>query len=224
MAAVTARGFRAVGAPCLKLVIDTGPPLDLGDVGGFAVTSANGVLALAARTAERTLPVFAVGEATAAAAREKGFTHVETAAGEGAALAKLIGSRVKPLSQTILHVSGAESAFDLVRALGDIGVPAELRALYSMPVVRALPTAAYDVLDARRASFALLMSPRTAQTFGDLVEASGRASTLAEVTALCLSAAIGQAARAYPFRRVAVSQRMTQESLLDLLEAESARV
>ncbi|MCC6919581.1 MAG: uroporphyrinogen-III synthase [Alphaproteobacteria bacterium] len=224
IAAVAARGFQPVGAPCLRLAIEKGPPLTLTDVGGFAVTSANGVLALAARTPERALPLFAVGEATAAAARENGFIHIEVAEGDGAALAKLIGARVAPRSRSILHAAGAETAFDLVAGLARVGVRAESQKLYGMPVVRDLPKAAHDVLDTRRASFVLLMSPRTAQAFGEIVEASRRGDRLGAVTALCMSAAIGAAARAQAFRKVAVSARMTQDSLLDLLEAESARV
>lgn len=63
MAALAARGFDCVAAPATVFENLPGPPLDLG-IAGIAVTSANGVAALAARTARRDLPLFAVGEAT----------------------------------------------------------------------------------------------------------------------------------------------------------------
>jgi uroporphyrinogen-III synthase len=222
--AVAMRGFTPVSAPCLELRIQQGSPLELDNLAAFAVTSANGVLALAARTGARDLPLFAVGTATASEARAQGFTRVEVAEGDGAALARMIGQRAPMRAKSILCVSGAESAFDLVRALNSYQVPAESRELYSMPVAAHLPQAAIAMLDRNEASFALLMSPRTATAFGDLVAAAGRTDTLGGVTALCMSPAIGKAAAAYAFRRIAISEHMTQDSLLDLLETESGRV
>lgn len=137
--AVARRGFAPVGAPCLTLSLQTGPPLDLAGIGGFAVTSINGVTALAARTNERALPVYAVGEATAAEARRHGFQHLAVAAGDGAALADLIRETVPPRSKAILHAAGAETAFDLAASLEPHGIPVECRALYAMTPAGTLP-------------------------------------------------------------------------------------
>lgn len=222
--AVAARGFTPVAAPCLKLVIERGPKLDLTGIGGIAVTSANGVLALAARTAERGLPLYAVGRATAETARELGFSQVETADGDGAALARLIGERAVPRPAAILHASGADSAFDLVAALAAYDIRADRAGLYDMPVVPNLPANALAILDAGQPSFVLLMSARTAQAFGKLVTESGRAAALGPVAALCLSPAIAEAAQRWPFGTIAAAGRPTQDALLDLLEAHSARL
>ena len=59
------------------------PPLpDLDRFAALAFTSANGVAAFAALTPRRDRPVFAVGEATAGAAREAGFVAVRSADGD----------------------------------------------------------------------------------------------------------------------------------------------
>jgi uroporphyrinogen-III synthase len=217
--AVSRLGFRTVSAPCLALNIEAGPPLDLTGISAIAVTSANGVTALAARTVERDLPVYAVGAATADEARAQGFSRVEVATGDGAALAALIRSRELG-SATILHASGAEIAFDLAAALSGDGIQVRRQPLYTMTPAAGLPPDAVAVLNAGLPSFVLLMSPRTASVFGALAVQREMGS----LTALCMSAEIAAAAREFPYRRIAVSAHRTQDSLLDLLEAESRRV
>lgn len=72
---------------------------------GLAITSAEAVRALDAvdLAAHRDTPVFAVGEATADAARQAGFRHVEAGPGTGEALARLITERQ---AQDLLYLAG----------------------------------------------------------------------------------------------------------------------
>ena len=64
-----ALGFEPVVAPLLTIRTLT-PVIDLSGVAALAFTSVNGVTAFAALNADRDKPVFAVGDATAEAARE----------------------------------------------------------------------------------------------------------------------------------------------------------
>ena len=64
--------FRPVIAPLIEIAPVPGA-LDLAGLQGLIFTSANGVEQFAARTADRSLPAFCVGEMTAAAARGAGF-------------------------------------------------------------------------------------------------------------------------------------------------------
>src|SRR5580698_8674810 len=83
------RGIEAVIEPMMMIVdsagvdaagVERGGALpDLTGVQAVLCTSANGVGALARASAERGVPVFAVGEATARAARGAGFVGVESA-------------------------------------------------------------------------------------------------------------------------------------------------
>jgi uroporphyrinogen-III synthase len=214
--AVRARGYAPVLAPCLVLEIEDGPPLDPTGIAAVAATSANGVKALLARWADRTCPVYAVGEATAAAARAGGFVDVITAGGDAASLARLIAGRAAQ-GTAILHAAGEDRAFDLAGALSPLGIGVRVEALYAMPVARALPSDALAVLDAGHDAAALLMSARTAAAFGELVSSAGR--RLDGVSAICLSQAVADAAAAFPFRCIAVSSRPSVDALLDLLEA-----
>src|SRR4051794_41252334 len=84
-----------------------GPPLDLEGVQALLCTSANGVRATAARTTRRDLPVLAVGDATARAARDVGFAHVESAGGDVEGLARLAARRLDSAARRLPPSAGA---------------------------------------------------------------------------------------------------------------------
>jgi len=73
---------------------------------------------------ERSIRVFAVGAATAQAARAAGFRLVLSADGDIEALAEGIGQRRGELRGAVLHPGAAELAGDLVGALEKLGVQA----------------------------------------------------------------------------------------------------
>jgi len=89
-------------------------------------TSANGARAFAAATKRRDLRVFAVGPATAAAAREAGFAQIEKAQGNVEDLAALVIARLKPGAGALIHAAGSVTAGDLAGVLGAAGQAAQL--------------------------------------------------------------------------------------------------
>jgi uroporphyrinogen-III synthase len=94
--ALEARGHRVFSEPLLSIEPQVDPAIDLSGVQALVFTSVNCVRVFARRSAERSLPVLAVGEATAAEARELGFTAVESANGDVGDLADLIIARLDP--------------------------------------------------------------------------------------------------------------------------------
>ena len=123
-AALRARGFEVLLAPMLRF-----EPVAFHDdldarYGAVVVTSANalrGIELKGHRLLE--LPLFAVGEHTASAARRAGFTHVMPASGDAAALRDLVLAQVKAKelkkASTLLYLAGADLARDLAAELGD---------------------------------------------------------------------------------------------------------
>ena len=131
-AEATAARVRALGhapfvAPLLAVRMVEDPQIDLEGVKALAFTSANGLRAFAQACADRSLQVFAVGAATAQAAREVGFRRVLSADGDVAALAEGIAARRNEIGGVVLHPGAAELAGDLAGALARAGV--EVRAL-----------------------------------------------------------------------------------------------
>ena len=90
---LVARGHAPVIAPLLTVAFSNSAPFDLARVQALIVTSRNGLRALAAHPqfAEAvTLPVFAVGPATARVAAGLGFARVIEGPGTGEGLSELI--------------------------------------------------------------------------------------------------------------------------------------
>ncbi len=194
---LTALGFEPVVAP----LIETRPRdvvVDLTGVAALAFTSAAAVRAFAARAAFRgsgwDLPGFALGQATAQAAREAGFDNVLSAGGDAAALAALIAAQ--DLTGEILHPGAAELAADLpgVRAL----------AIYdSHPAALPAGFTTQD-LDA-----VLLHSPRAARLLAALPPPPG-------LVALCLSPAVAAPLTGLGLT-IRIAKAPNEEALLALL-------
>lgn len=95
---------------------------DIDGIDAVAVTSANALRhapeRLIARLAE--LPLFTVGEATAAIAREAGFRSITTGCGDAADLADSLLANV-PTQATVLYLCGKVRRRDFERTLGAKG-------------------------------------------------------------------------------------------------------
>jgi uroporphyrinogen-III synthase len=162
-AEATAERVRAMGHDPL-----VGPLLAIRALeNALAFTSANGVRAFVNINAERALKVFAVGAATAQAARAAGFRTVLSADGDVEALAEGIGQRRKELVGHILHPGAAEPAGDLTGALARHGVEARRLILYESDPVKLEPEEAEALV---KADIVLLHSPRAAKVLAGVLK------------------------------------------------------
>jgi uroporphyrinogen-III synthase len=219
LAALLARqGVDAVVEPLIEIVERRAALPDLAGVQAILCTSANGVRAVAQASGERGVPLFAVGDATARAARAVGFRAVESAAGDVGDLARLVCRRLRPGDGRLLHVAGSEVAGDLAAALGAHGFAVERVVLYEARAANALSAATAQLIDGRQIDLALFFSPRTAALFARLADAAGVGAGLAATTALSISAAADAALGDLPFRDRAVAAAPTQAALVALVE------
>jgi uroporphyrinogen-III synthase len=182
-ARVHALGHEPFVAPLLEVRTLDPQAVDLTGVGALAFTSANGVRAYAGLSTDREKRVFAVGAATARAAREVGFRQVLSADGDVAALAEGIAARKGELRGAVLHPGAAEPAGDLAGALAIQGVELRQLSLYD--------TGAAVLNDAQKAKLAemdivLLHSPKAAGVLSALL----RTCPLPTLKALGLSKAV----------------------------------
>ncbi|MDG2521194.1 uroporphyrinogen-III synthase [Caulobacter segnis] len=174
-------GHEPVIAPLLS-VRDLSPIIDLDGVGALAFSSANGVRAFAKLSPERGLRAFAVGAATAEAAKAAGFTGVLSADGDVDALAAAIAARGREIGGIVLHAAAAQPAGDLVGALGAAGVSALAVAVYETVVEKPGKT----LLDALGdIDLVLVHSPRAAKALAPIL---GR-QPAPRLRALCISRA-----------------------------------
>jgi uroporphyrinogen-III synthase len=209
----TAERLRALGhapvvAPLLHVRPLVGADLDLEGVGALAFTSANAVAAFAVLTPARRLPVYAVGEATAAAAREAGFAGVAAGEADVAALARLIAADPARPAGAVLHPCAAEPAGDLSGALAAQGVEAR-----AAPVYAALPVDALPDLGRPPPEAVLVHSPKAARVLADLVPAA----LAAGLEAFALSAACAGPIDGRGFAALQVAPAPNEAALLALL-------
>ena len=209
-ATATAARLVAIGHdPVVAPVIETRPARfgleDLAEAGALAVTSQAGVAALAEFAPKFCgLPVFAVGDATAEAARGAGFEQVYSASGRVDDLVALILAH--PALGTIVHASARQPAGDLVGDLVRAGQPARRLVVYeTVPTaIAAMPEAVEAIMihsaQAAKAVAAMILPHQTATL---------RLYGLSTDAVLPLAA--------FNFAKIAVARFANEESILSLV-------
>ena len=171
MRRLKARGLKAIRSPMLSQVRrpDTVLPDD-DTLAGYIFTSANGVRALTERRPDRTLTAWCVGPATAAAARDDGFTRVEESRGNAADLADFIAAHSSPDEKPLLHVANADAAGGLKARLESFGFSILFAPIYQMLPARTLAADVDTVLNQGTRGIILIHSAKGAAAFADLTQ------------------------------------------------------
>jgi len=195
------RGFAPRVAPLLAIRPLPQPEPDLAGVAALAFTSANGVAAFAALTARRRLPVFAVGDATADAARAAGWREVASAAGAIGDLARLLAERAPG---PVLAPGAAEPAGDLPDLLAG-QVEVRRLAVYESVETGAAPPDAWEAV--------LIHSPRAGRALTATLGPGGGGGR----RAVAISEAAGAPLAGCAFADLRVAARPTEAALLEAL-------
>jgi uroporphyrinogen-III synthase len=218
--ALVALGFEPVLEPLLNIRFsDDGSP-DLTGLQAIAFTSANGVRALAhgALDAKKLgLPVFAVGAATAAAARAAGFDGVTSADGDVAALARLIIARTSPDNGAVLQVAGSHLAGDLAGTLEAAGIMIRRIVLYEAVAAESLSDSTRKMIEAGGIGAVLIFSPRTARLFVSLMEDAGLEDAARGMILVALSRAVAEAAASLSWAAVRIAETPDSDALIQAL-------
>jgi uroporphyrinogen-III synthase len=194
-AALRARGFEVLLAPMLRFEpVAFHEDLDA-RYGAVVVTSANalrGIELKGHRLLE--LPLFAVGEQTASAARHAGFTHVFPASGDAEGLRDLVLARVKAKelkkASTLLYLAGADLARDL----------------------------AGEAFAASAIGAVLHYSRRSARAFLDAARAGGVEISALSIPQCCISASVASVVREAGATQVMVAATPDENALFEVLE------
>ncbi len=216
--ALKARGFLTLVDPLFetrRLAFEL-PPTD--QVQAVVLTSANAAYALNRELAE--LPVFAVGEATAHAARARGAFRLRVAEGDWSSLADRLERELVPEGGLVLHLAGREVQGELDSRLAQSGYAYRRVTVYETVPREELGSRTRHALQRRAIGAVLLFSPRTAATFARLVREAGLAPALEGTLCVCLSEAVAEEVADFaPGMEIAVAERRDQSALLACLEA-----
>lgn len=177
-------------------------------------TSANGVLHSAKANIKRSIPVFAVGQATAKAAQQAGFFNITVGPSTAKELVPLILQQCEALSlHTIIHFSGQHIAFDLVAALQHQQLDAK-RVICYQAMAKPNSFANYQPLSG---DIVLFHSAKALEAFENQVHDTGNDCLLAEMICVTLSERIAQASGAN-WERVYWAEQPTEEALVSLVQ------
>ena len=224
-ASLRARGFDVLRAPMLRF-----EPVAFHEdmnarYSAVIVTSANALRGIEPHLKGHRmleLPLYAVGEHTAAAARRAGFTHVVSANGDAANLRDLVLASLKAKelkkASTLLYLAGAEIARDLASELEESGFRVVTQTTYKMIAVKSLPRETCDAFAANQVEAVLHYSQRSARAFLDAARAAGVEISALAIPQCCISAAIASVVRDAGATQVVVAATPDENALFEALE------
>jgi len=220
-----ARGFEVLCAPMLRF--EAVPFQDDADAnyGAVIVTSANALRAVAPKLANSRLlklPLFAVGEHTAAAAREAGFGEVITSRGDAGALREQVvaGAKAKQFRKAspLLYLAGADLARDLAGELGEKGFTVTTLPTYRMTPAPSLPREVCDAFVAHEIEAVLHYSRRSARAFLDAARAGAVEISALALPQCCISPSVAAVLRDAGAAYVSAADAPDEESLFEALK------
>ncbi|WP_237217738.1 uroporphyrinogen-III synthase, partial [Falsiroseomonas oryziterrae] len=177
-----------------------------------------------ARALPRPVPglkVIAVGEATAAEARARGWADCRAAAGTADTLAELVAAALDPRAGPLLLAVGEGYSLDLAADLRRRGFRVIRRIAYRAEPAAALPENAIGALRSGAVGAVLFHSPRSALCAINLVRAAGLAAAAPGIEVLAISRRVAEAAAAaiapLAWRSLRVAARPEEDALLGLL-------
>jgi uroporphyrinogen-III synthase len=224
-ASLRARGFEVLTAPMLRF-----EPVAFQDdtdaaYGAVIVTSANALRGIEPHLENSrllALPLFAVGERTADAARGAGFENVISADGDAAGLRDCVLASVKTKelkkASPLLYLAGADLARDLAGELGERGFTVVTHTTYRMAAVSSLPREICDAFAAHRIEAVLHYSRRSARAFLQAARAGGVEISALAIPQCCISAQVATVVRDAGATQVVVAATPDENALLEALD------
>jgi uroporphyrinogen-III synthase len=164
------------------------------------------------------LPVLAVGDRSAAAARQAGFIEVISADGTAKDLADMAASCFAGAGRPLLWLAGADRAIDLVAALAAVAVPVEMRVIYQAVADSDLPPAVAAALRGGTLGGVLHYSRRSAEAYLAASARAGLAEQALRPLQFCLSARIAATLATTGAKNTRISPHPNEDSLLQLVD------
>jgi uroporphyrinogen-III synthase len=220
-----ARGYEVLRAPMLRF-----EPVAFQDdpnarYGAAIVTSANALRGIESNLKGHRLlelPLFAVGEHTAAAARRAGFSCVISANGDADSLRDCVLASVesKRLQKagTLLYLAGADLARDLAGELGEHGFRVVTQLTYRMAAAPSLPRQVSDAFAANRIEAVLHYSRRSARAFVDAARAAGVEISALAVPQCCMAESVAAVLREAGATQIMVAETPDENAMLGALD------
>ncbi len=211
-------GYFAYVAPMMEYVGIEADLADLAPYQALVFTSAQAVQVFSGRSAERHLPVFAVGDATAASAQKAGFAKVFSAHGDSGDLATLIKAEVPALElKKILHLCGEDTAGEIGASVTASGVEVVRLPIYKARFLDEIPADVLGALQHGVVDVVTVFSERTAENLVRLLRQKELQGASARLEAVCISERIAVTLKELPWRTVCVTRHPRMEAVMEAL-------
>lgn len=224
-ASLRARGFDVLKAPTLRFEPVAFHDDGEANYGAVIVTSANALRGIESQLKASPLlklPLFAVGEHTASAARRAGFENVISASGDAGSLRDLVLASVKAKelkkASPLLYLAGAELARDLAGELGERGFTVVTHTTYRMAAVPGLPRETSDAFAANEVEAVLHYSRRSARAFLEAARATGVEISALSIPQCCISEGVASVVRDAGATQVMVAASPDENALFGALD------
>jgi len=222
------RMLRAVGHEVVReplLTIEHVSPGEIEPAGLQAVvaTSANSLRGWLPAPDLTAIPLFAVGNATARAAREIGFAAV-TAGETGAQdLAATLLARLDPAKGRVIYLRGEDVAYDLEAPLWAAGYDVDSRRVYRAVPVAKFSSRTLAALSTGQIGGVVLLSPRTTQSYLRLIAQHGLGEVARGLVHFCLSERVAAQLTGTSNARIRIPARPNLQELVALIGAEATQ-
>lgn len=215
-AALRAKGHDVMLTPLMQ--VRAFPAELAGNWSAVIITSANAlrVLTAAQLAPLLKLPLYAVGERSAEAARIAGFRDVRSGQGDAAALIRLIAERYANESAPHLYLAGVDRAADIAGALAGKGIKVTTVEVYRTMTI-GYPPELMTAIEQDRLGAVLHFSRRSADNFVIGAKSAGLAAKALALKQLCLSAQVAAPLTLAGAENVVIARRPDEASLLALL-------
>ena len=217
-AALRALGHEPIVTPLIEIEVISAIDPDGGPWAAILLTSANALWSIAAfarRDDWRDLPIFAVGDRTAQAVREAGFTAVTSAGGKVNDLAALVAAHLNPPAR-LLYLTGEDRSGDLAGALRARGFVVNIVVVYRAMVAETLPAQAATALTSG-IDGVLHYSRRSAEAYVSAARGAGLLASALKPTHFCLSAQVAEPLAQAGAADIRIAPRPVEADLIGLI-------
>lgn len=215
-----AQGHHVVIDPLLIVRFDGAEPIELDGVQALIATSRNGLRALARNEAFATgksMRVYCVGPGTASTAAALGFTDVVKGPATARDLVAVIARQADINGGPLLHLAGDVVTPGLVDELQRLGFHVLQPTVYRTDAAERLAAATVASLRNGRIDAIILLSPRTAEVYANLVQSHRLVDAVRNLTHVCVSAATAARLTSLEPAKVVVAAGPNLQEVLALL-------
>lgn len=204
-------GFDPVSVPLLRIEkkgFNQPEPAELERYYGYVFTSVHGI-----RTLDLSKPVFVVGQQTAQAAADAGYTDIRVSA-DGTAIGleeRLEEVRMDHADAHFLYLSARHISYDFKDYVDRL-------VTYEAVLLEETETLFGAVKAMGHNAFALFYSKRTAQQFCYLINCAKAQNSVQHIRYVCMSEAIASVLKSHGFTHIYTAPEVNSKSLLALLQ------